>query len=199
MAAPEQSIPTPLAQQPVPGQLSLIHYKESLAIIGDTKPWKENIKALGGHFNKGLVIENQKTAGWLIFEKGREAEISEFVQWVNSGRIQPLPPVDSSGRAGGTPQVQLSGPRARTAIGPRLQYQTITYQVVLPYIGQGAILTTGDGDPEKMLVVTGLMNDRPGVVDVITLKDGEQIVTGAVVSGVWEILDFGKDHVLTFH
>ncbi len=73
----------------VSGQMYMIRYKNSLAILGDTKPWKENIKALGGNFNQYLNIGGQKKPGWLFFDKSRESEIAQFVKNANEGKIQP--------------------------------------------------------------------------------------------------------------
>jgi len=190
-----------IQQSPESDQMYVEPYKNSIGIFGNTKPWKENIKDMGGKFNSKLTGQDgQKMVGWLIFDKERETEIREFVDQANSKQISALPQ-SGYNRGGNVPEKAVtatSGARARIATGPRLQYQTITYKVPLPYAGQGVTLTIPN-DSERMMSVLTVSFNRQRSVDVITLQDGETEVTGAVVSGVWEIIDFGKDHSLTFH
>lgn len=164
-------------------------YGRGFAIFGEsTKEWKENIKAMGGRGNPRLKAPDGSTRfGW-IFPSNKESEVREFVEKANSGELQKM-----------SPQVAL-GPRSRASAPPKMQYQTLTYRVPLPYVGQGVTLSVPE-DLDTMLVVQNILPSKPGVVDVISLKDvsTDQEYTGAVVSGVWEILDFGKDHTLTFH
>lgn len=55
----------------VPGEISIIDYSEkAIAIVGDTKPIKEKLKALGGKFNPHLKCG----AGW-IFAKKRQSDV----------------------------------------------------------------------------------------------------------------------------
>lgn len=171
---------------PPANTIYLQDYKNSLVILGDTKPWKENIKKLGGKFNGSLLINGNKTPGWLFFDKGQRDELQAFVNTANDGSLQPSEVVSGP------------GPRSRVATSNKLQYQNIKYRVVLPYVGQGVTLTI-NSDSEKMMVVSHIPNDRPNVVDVITLKYGDAEHTAAVVSGEWEIIDFGKEHTLKFH
>ena len=59
----------------IEGQVQIVDYSEkAIAVIGDTKPIKETLKALGGRFNMHLTYENQKVVGW-IFPKTRQVEI----------------------------------------------------------------------------------------------------------------------------
>lgn len=57
-------------------KIEVIDYSEkAIAIIGDTKPIKDTLKALGGRFNFRLTCG----AGW-IFPKTKEAEIRNVLQ-----------------------------------------------------------------------------------------------------------------------
>lgn len=192
--SPVVPVPAFVPPEPIqPGKMVVEPYKKSVAIFGDTKLWKENIKKMGGRFNgflKRAGPDGPSEPGWLFFDQSQIAEVKQFVDQANAGQIKPLSPQTAA--AG-------SGPRTRVATGNKLQYQTISYRVVLPYAGQGVTLTIPD-DSERLLVVsTVIIGNQPGTVDIITLKDGEAEMTGAIVSGVWEILDFGRDHTLTFH
>jgi hypothetical protein len=58
----------------------------SIAVFGDSKPWKDNLKSLGGRWNQNL----NGRAGW-IFPRNREQELMQLISQVNSGSIQPQP------------------------------------------------------------------------------------------------------------
>lgn len=66
----EESKPQPV--ETIPGQVQIIEYGDkAIAVIGDTKPIKEQLKALGGKFNLRLSCG----AGW-IFPKTKLMEIT---------------------------------------------------------------------------------------------------------------------------
>jgi len=58
--------------------ISVIRYKNAIVLTGDTKPVKDDIKELGGKFNKFLtdVDSGEKFAGW-IFPTGKRKEVVE--------------------------------------------------------------------------------------------------------------------------
>lgn len=59
------------------GGLELVNYSDrAVALFGNTKAVKEQLKALGGRFNPYLNYNGGKVAGW-IFSKSREREIRE--------------------------------------------------------------------------------------------------------------------------
>lgn len=61
----------------------VVEYSEkAIAVIGDTAPIKEDLKALGGRFNARLTVEGQKVAGW-IFSKSKEAAVMEYIKKLN--------------------------------------------------------------------------------------------------------------------
>lgn len=67
--------------------IKLIDYSDKcLAVIGDTKPFKSDLKKTGGRFNYGLSCG----AGWIFPKKKRE----ELEKYVNSkggdGRFKQL-------------------------------------------------------------------------------------------------------------
>jgi hypothetical protein len=56
-----------------------VDYSEkALAVFGDTKPVKDQLKALGGRFNPKLTHEGTKKAGW-IFSKSKEQEVKNLL------------------------------------------------------------------------------------------------------------------------
>jgi hypothetical protein len=52
--------------------------QKALAVFGDTRPIKDQLKALGGRFNPKLTHEGEKKAGW-IFSKSKEQEIRNLL------------------------------------------------------------------------------------------------------------------------
>jgi hypothetical protein len=60
---------------------------QKIAVFGETKTWKEDLKALGGRFFKN--IDNQGPA-W-SFPKEKEAELMQFIANANAGVVQPTP------------------------------------------------------------------------------------------------------------
>ena len=51
---------------------------KALAVFGDTRPIKDELKALGGRFNPKLTHEGIKKAGW-IFPKSKEIELRNLL------------------------------------------------------------------------------------------------------------------------
>jgi hypothetical protein len=67
------------AKEAVTGDFVIVDYSEkALAVFGDTKPVKDELKALGGRFNPKLNHEGTKRAGW-IFSKVREQEVRNLL------------------------------------------------------------------------------------------------------------------------
>lgn len=60
--------------------VEIYNYSEkSIAVIGNTFPLKNDLKALGGTFNSALNINGKKTAGW-IFSKSKENAVREYLE-----------------------------------------------------------------------------------------------------------------------
>ena len=78
-ASEESNIFIQVKPTAVTGDFTLVHYSEkALAVFGDTKPIKDQLKALGGRFNPALTHENEKKAGW-IFSKSKEQEVKNLL------------------------------------------------------------------------------------------------------------------------
>lgn len=53
--------------------LQYVNYSEkSFAIIGDTKPIKEELKTLKGRFNARLTVDGEQVAGWVFAKRNAE-------------------------------------------------------------------------------------------------------------------------------
>jgi hypothetical protein len=63
----------------VTGNFVIVDYSEkALAVFGDTRRLKDQLKALGGRFNPKLTHEGGKRAGW-IFSKVKEQEVRNLL------------------------------------------------------------------------------------------------------------------------
>lgn len=65
-----------MAVQSVKGTVILVNYSDkAIALFGDTKAIKEQIKGIGGRFNPFLNNNGQKEAGWILPATKREAAL----------------------------------------------------------------------------------------------------------------------------
>lgn len=78
--AKPQVVKTPVSTDQVsPSSLELVHYSDrAIALFGDTKPIKDQLKAIGGRFNAHLQQNGKKIAGW-IFSKSKEPELMKLI------------------------------------------------------------------------------------------------------------------------
>jgi hypothetical protein len=67
------------AKEAVTGDFLIVDYSEkALAVFGDTRPVKDELKALGGRFNPILTHNEKKQAGW-IFSKVKEQDVRDLL------------------------------------------------------------------------------------------------------------------------
>jgi hypothetical protein len=88
--APVQAVPVqthggaspatpPVSGLPSPVSVRLVHYTpKSVALIGDTRPLKDQLAALWGKYCPNLHIEGQTVKGW-IFSAKREAQLKQLI------------------------------------------------------------------------------------------------------------------------
>jgi hypothetical protein len=63
----------------ITGDFIIVDYSEkALAVFGDTRPIKDQLKAIGGKFNSKLTHNDEKKAGW-IFSKSKEQELRNLL------------------------------------------------------------------------------------------------------------------------
>lgn len=73
----------------ISGAVEIVDYSEkALAVFGETKEIKDQLKDLGGRFNPSLKHNGEKRAGWIFSKKQAEAvrELVDFLQ-----QEQPIP------------------------------------------------------------------------------------------------------------
>ena len=79
--------------------LEIVDYSEkAIAVFGDTKAIKEQLKELGGRFNPSLNYEGEKRSGW-IFSKKQADKVKELV------KATELPELTEETRENNTPLV----------------------------------------------------------------------------------------------
>ena len=70
---------TETASEAITGNYIIVNYSEkALAVFGDTRQIKDELKALGGRFNPKLTHDDKKQAGW-IFSKSKEQELRDLL------------------------------------------------------------------------------------------------------------------------
>ena len=95
----------------------VVDYSEkAIAVIGDTAPIKDDLKAMGGRFNARLTVEGQKVAGW-IFSKSKESDVMAYVKKLNeSGTAEPME-AEESAPAPVIEEVKEEAPKFRAQYG----------------------------------------------------------------------------------
>jgi hypothetical protein len=75
----EQLPPPPAFIITAPLAFEMVNYSDkALAVFGETKPIKEQLKQIGGRFNPFLNHNGSKKAGW-IFSKSKEQELKKLL------------------------------------------------------------------------------------------------------------------------
>jgi hypothetical protein len=74
-----QTDKTEVEAETVSGSFIIVNYSEkAIAVFGDTRPIKDQLKSLGGRFNPKLTHDGEKKAGW-IFSKSKEQEVRNLL------------------------------------------------------------------------------------------------------------------------
>jgi len=76
---PQVQTDTNIATEAVTGDFTIVDYSEkALAIFGNTRSIKDQLKAIGGRFNPKLTRNGEKVAGW-IFSKSKEKQLRDLL------------------------------------------------------------------------------------------------------------------------
>jgi hypothetical protein len=68
--------------------LKVVQYSEqSVALIGDTFNIRDEIKKIGGVFNKSLSVDNNRVPGW-IFPNGKKADLEDLVKRTPTDKLK---------------------------------------------------------------------------------------------------------------
>lgn len=72
ITAPQGEVHPEVAQV-IEGVQVVVYSDRALAVVGNTKPLRAQLKSLGGRFNGGLTIDGVRRAGW-VFSRNRYTE-----------------------------------------------------------------------------------------------------------------------------
>jgi hypothetical protein len=71
--------------------INIVNYSEkSIAVLGETKPLKEHLSALGGKWNPSLTHNGEKVAGW-IFVTSKRDEVKKILTSYSQGTLGDAP------------------------------------------------------------------------------------------------------------
>jgi hypothetical protein len=179
-------------------ELFMSEYSEkSFVVFGNTKPYKDSLRNMGGKFNKYLKIDDEKVPGW-IFPKKFQEEAASFVMGINSGEI-----VETENKlpSASNELPTVSAPRNTTSNS----YQWVKFKIFRPKESQRARLTTEDRSSGK--VVRSSMEGKVikleshnDIVDTVYIQfEGQESPSlGVICRGKWQIFGYFKDHSLYF-
>ena len=71
--------------------INIVNYSEkSIAVLGETKPLKEHLSAIGGKWNPSLTHNGEKVAGW-IFVISKRDEVKKVLTSYSQGTLGDAP------------------------------------------------------------------------------------------------------------
>jgi hypothetical protein len=71
--------------------INIVNYSEkSIAVLGETKPIKEHLSAIGGKWNPSLTHNGEKVAGW-IFVISKRDEVKKVLMSYSQGTLGDAP------------------------------------------------------------------------------------------------------------
>jgi hypothetical protein len=71
--------------------INIVNYSEkSIAVLGETKPIKEHLSAIGGKWNPSLTHNGEKVAGWIFVTSKRE-EVKKILVSYSQGSLGDVP------------------------------------------------------------------------------------------------------------
>lgn len=187
---------------------------KSIAIFGNTRPWTENLKALGGRFNRNLT----GGPGW-IFGRAKEQEILQFLTQVEQGTIQPFTKVTmttvsfpssqvvpfGTTMPAMTPQNTMSGipaqqiqPLVNTPQIPRPSVAIPPFNTRVPLLPSVAIPPLNPRVPQPLSPKpTTILQQRPLSVDFPNLFTAADGLTYQIIIYTAPIPEIGQHVILT--
>ena len=157
---------------------------KSFAIYGETKKYKDMLKALGGKFNKYLKIDGESKIGW-IFSKKDQENVMDFVLRANSGETFSL---DSD-----LPSSSLDLPNLPSK--NKSVYQYVKYKVFKPKTDQKVQLKVDGKTMEGTVTSVETHNDT---VDTVHMDFEGKEQLGLICNGKWTIFGYFPKHNLFF-
>ena len=174
--------------------LAVTDYSDkSFVVHGElTRKYKDNLKALGGRFNKNLTHNGKNLTGWVFGLKNKE-KVMEFVMSVNTGNEQASESLPNMSDIG-LPTIDVSSApnAANTSV-----YQFVKFKVYRPREGQKVRLNTG-GKTFHGTVTKAESHNNDGVIDTVHINIDGKTSLGVICRSKWQIYGYMADHVLFF-
>lgn len=182
---------------------------KSFAVYGDTKPYKDELRQLGGKFNSNL----KGGPGW-IFPNKLIDDVAEFVAVANNALRQASPKINTNivktyskpvtkprsliPKITPIANLSLVDNKNNFVAEDGVRYQIIVNTCPLPFIGQGVTFV---GNNEKIdYTVLDMMTDKN---DILLTNDEEEknetSVRAVIINGKWQIFAMIENHELIFH
>lgn len=175
-----------------PNSLMVMDYSDkSFVVHGElTRKYKDNLKAMGGRFNKKLTYNEKNMVGWVFGLKNKE-KVMEFVMSVNSGNelsSTSLPTMNDIG----LPTIDTSNSSSNNSV-----YQFVKFKVYRPREGQKVRLNTGGKTVYGSVTKTESYNND-GVIDTVHINFDGKTSMGVICRSKWQIFGYFADHVIYF-
>ena len=171
-------------------QLSMRDYSDrSFVVLGNSKPFSNTFKNMGGRFNRYLTVDGQKVVGW-VFSKNKQEEVATFLLQANSGET----PTNQSFALPTNNEMQL--PTVNPPRGANQHYQTVHFKIYRPREGMKVSLKTeGAATMHGKVIRTESTDD---VVDAVYIDFGTQTTFACICRGKWQVFGFNPKHSLFF-
>ena len=174
--------------------LAVTDYSDkSFVVHGElTRKYKDNLKALGGRFNKNLTHNGKNLTGWVFGLKNKE-KVMEFVMSVNTDNessSESLPNMNDIGQP--TIDVLSASSATNTSV-----YQFVKFKIYRPREGQKVRLNTG-GKTVHGTVTKTESHNNDGVIDTVHISFDGKTSLGVICRSKWQIFGYFADHVLFF-
>lgn len=165
--------------------LSVHDYSEkSFVVTGNTKPHKEELKKLGGKFNKNLKGYSNS---WIFSKKNME-QVVTFVRNINNGEDPKLPNIDNND---GLDLPSVEAPN-NTVLK---NYQLVKFRIFRPREGMKVELKTNGKSLVGTVIKTESNND---VVDTVYIKFDEKTSLAVICRGRWQLWGYNAVHNIFF-
>jgi hypothetical protein len=172
--------------------MELVDYSErSIAVIGDTKEYKEQLRELGGKYNPGLTVNDQRVAGW-IFSKKQQDKVEEFLGLSDGVEEAPTKSAKLTPKAK-TP-AKSTKPHIRPVANPvDDKYQSVSYRVFKPFKGQEIFLYTYPDDDLKSspeatdAKVLRVYPNSDGIITKMDVSYGDDKAVAIISDGQWSL------------
>jgi hypothetical protein len=145
--------------------MQLENYSErAVAIFGDTKPFKDQLLALGGKFNENLRRGDEKVAGW-IFPAKRAEELERFISNAKPASTGiTTKPKTTLGTTLGTGTIKRTSQSSSKPDRKELLLRIERLETELECLKQ-IILKESDSDSDTDFTVAPKSQDAPEMID----------------------------------